>query len=157
MSLPGGMFGGRITAIGEGLPSNLFGAAKKAQCPHCSSPNGLLLWDHPRYEPITEPDMEALRNLWRIRCQWWWKQNNRSEGLCDRCSGKTLRRGEGYLSGSSVMCEECAQRSTDEKALSELQKNPDYFGVSELRRARNVQSGAWRLEPARVSEPTQQE
>lgn len=92
MSLPGGMMGGGMIAIGEGLPSNLFVAAKAAVCPQCGSKNGILLWDHPNYGEITEQDMEALRELWHFRCQLWWSRNDRSEGICDCCSSNRIPR-----------------------------------------------------------------
>lgn len=151
MSLPGGMMGGGgMIAIGEGLPGNLFDAAKAARCPHCGSDSGILLWDHPNYGEITEHDMEALRELWHFRCQLWWSRNDRSEGICDRCSSNRIPRGEGYHRGSDVICEECAMKATDSEALSELRKNPDYFGTSELRRARSFKSSGWRLEPGTI-------
>ena len=140
---------GSMVAIGEGLPSNLFGAAKAAQCPHCGTAGGMLLWDHPDFGEISEQDMQALRALWHARCQLWWARNNRSEGLCDRCSSQTIPRGQGYHRGSDVICEACAVDATDAEALAKLQKSPDYFGTSELRLARNFQAGRWRFEPGR--------
>jgi hypothetical protein len=150
MSLPGGMGGGSMIAIGEGLPSNLFGSAKKASCPWCSSPDGILLWDYAPLGDLAEQDMAALRRLWHERCLLWWEQNSRGEGLCDRCGLQTIPRGEGYHRGSEVICEQCARKCTDAEALAELRKKPDYFGTSELRRARNVAAGRWRFEKGRL-------
>jgi hypothetical protein len=149
MSLPGG-FGGSMIAIGEGLPSNLFEGAKKAACPWCNSRDGILLWDYAPTGDITEQDMAALRELWRQRCVLWWHQSDRSEGLCDACAAQSIPRGHGYHRGSEVVCERCALKYTDAAALDELRKKPDYFGPSELRRARNVAAGRWRFEPGRV-------
>lgn len=150
MSLPDGMEVGSMIAIGEGLPANLFGSAKKASCPWCSSPDGILLWDYAPLGDVTEQDMAALRELWYQRCLLWWRQNNRSEGLCDRCASQSIPRGHGYHNVSEVICEQCALKSTDAEALSELRKKPDYFGTSELRRARNVVAGRWRFEQGGV-------
>lgn len=133
------------------LPGGFMETANSAKCPHCSSNNGILLWDHPDYGKITEQDMEALRDLWQFGCQLWWEQNNRSSGYCDKCSLSISReRSDGYLRGSYVICEKCAIESTNKEALSELRKNPDYWGTSELRRARNFKFNGWRFEQASV-------
>lgn len=136
MSLPGGPTGGSISG----------GASKSVKCRSCHSKTGILLRDHPDYGDITDVDMEALRNLWQFRCQLWWRQIDRSEGLCDLCSVNSFPRGEGYHIGSDVICEECAVRITGSERLSELRENPDYYGTSELRRARNFRAGSWRFE-----------
>ena len=151
MTLPGGMNSENITAFGEGLPSNLFDSSKAAKCPYCGVDSGILLWDAPNYGEITEEDMQALRELWEFRCQLWWKQNDRTEGICDRCSNARIPRGQGYHRGSDVICEKCAMEATNDKALSETRNNPDYWGTSELRRARNLRLGKWRFERGRFS------
>jgi len=145
-SLPGSPLPGGIIAFG-GNPTreNVFTAAQATRCPHCGDTRGLLLWDHPNYGEITEQDMDALRQLWRFRCQVWWKADARMEAKCDRCS-QALSREEGYHSGARVVCVQCVDDSLSAAALSELQKNPDYYGASELRRARNFLAGAWKLE-----------
>lgn len=149
MGLPGG-FGGSMIAFGEGLPGNLGESAKAAACPWCHSVHGILLWDYAPLGEITERDLAALRELWKQRGRLWWRQNSRSEGICDDCSSQALARGEGYLKGSSLVCEACAQKSTRAEVLAELRKKPDYFGTSELRRARHVVSGKWRFEAGKI-------
>jgi hypothetical protein len=151
MSLPGGLGAGTsLLAIGEGLPSNLFGAAHRAVCPWCGSRAGIIVWDDAPPGEITEQDMAALRELWKQRCRLWWRQNDRAEGLCDRCGSQAILRGQGYHRGSEVVCEPCACKCTDAAALDELRRKPDYFGTSELRRARNLAEGRWQFEPAKV-------
>ncbi len=149
MSLAGG-FGGSMMIFDDGLPENLAGSAKAATCPWCNSPEGVLLWDYAPLGDVTEQDLTALRELWRQRCLLWWRQNNRSEGICDDCGSHALARDRGYLKGSSVVCEACASKSTRSELLTELQKKPDYFGTSELRRARNLVSGQWHFEAGRI-------
>lgn len=151
MFLPGSGVppGKRDIATGEGLPENLFTSAKKASCPWCRSSNGILLWDHAPPGEITERDMTALRTLWRQRCLLWWRDNDRGDALCDDCANQNIPREEGYHKRSGVICERCALEATNAEALSELRKNPDYWGVSELRKARNVGAGRWRFERGR--------
>ncbi len=146
-SLPGGMMGmsGGMIAVGEGLPGNLFSAAKAAKCPYCGTNLGIILIDHPNYGEITEQDLAALRDLWRYRCQLWWQRNNRTGGICDRCNNQ-ISRDEGYHNGSSVICETCVMKATDSETLTKFKKDPDCFGISELRRARNFKAKSWQLE-----------
>jgi ankyrin repeat protein len=139
-----------ILAIGRGLPTNMFESAKKAICPWCNSPNGILVWDHPPYGDVTEIDMAALRELWHQRCILWWHQNDRTEGLCDSCGSQKIKRGDGYCTGSNVNCKQCAEEDTNARGLSNLQEKPDYFGTSELRRARNLVAGKSPFEKGRV-------
>lgn len=146
MSLPSFMYGGNMLFINGEQPSNLFDSAKAAKCYFCGSESGILLWDHQKYGEITEQDMEALRDLWRNRSKLWWMQNDRSFGMCDICSSSVIPRGHGYHRDSDMICEECCLSATNTRALSELRKDPDYFGKSELRRARNLKSGKWRFE-----------
>jgi hypothetical protein len=154
-NLPGGlgtMLAGTV-AVGEKLPSNLPAAAKAAKCPYCGSSNGILVFDNPNYGEVTEQDIEALRELWRFRSQLWWNSNTLKEV---RCGGWDcyfhIPRGEGYHSGSDMSCDECTKKSLGAKALPELKKNPDYFGISELRRARNFKFYGWRFEQNHVIE-----
>lgn len=150
LTLPGGggEFLGGIVAIGEQLPSNLFASAAAAKCPYCGSEEGVLVWDHPNYGELTDHDLDAIRDLWRFRCQIWWRQKDRSGALCDHCS-TPITQGQGYHKGSQVVCKACAASDTRLEALSDLKRDPDYFGKSELRRARNFKLGCWRFEPAR--------
>jgi hypothetical protein len=151
MSLPDGGFGGAtMIAIGEGLPGNLSASAEQAACPWCNSQEGILLWDFAPLGEASEHDLAALRESWRQRCLLWWRQNNSNEGTCDDCCSHTIPRGQGYLKGSGVNCEACAMKSTNSEALAELRKKPDYFGTSELRRARNLLAGKWRFEPGKI-------
>ena len=152
IGLPGGPMGafrGAKIVVGES-PSNLGSSAEAAKCPYCGSAEAILLYDRPDYGDITEKDVEALRELWRFRCQLWWQQDERSEGLCNYCGSATIPRGEGYRRGPDLMCEKCAVSATDSEALAELAGKPHPFGVSELRRARNFQSGRWRFEQGSI-------
>ena len=154
-SLPGGLGSilGGIVAVGDGLPSNLPEAAKSAQCPYCGSGDGILLCDGPDYGEITGQDMDALRELWRSRSTSWWSRKERPEVICDgyQCSSH-IPRGEGYYRGFDMICEECARKATASEKLPDLRKNPDYFGTSELRRARNFKLGLWRFERGEILE-----
>lgn len=138
--------GGWPNALISGVPSSILSAAAAAVCPYCASRLGILLWDHPPYGEITEQDIEALRELWRFRCELWWDKNDHSHWDCALCDSR-IPRGEGYHLGSEVICEECAKEMTGPEALSELRNNPDRFGTSELRRARNFKFSGWRFEP----------
>jgi hypothetical protein len=152
MSLPGGvtdMIDGNVSAFGEGLPHNVFEAAEKTKCPYCESAEGIVVVDHPDYHDITEQDITMLHELWQFRCRLWWENNDCSERVCDRCN-REIFRGQGYHLPSELLCETCALDSTGFQALSELRRNPDYFGMSELRRARNLSAGRWRFEPPRI-------
>lgn len=144
-NLPGGIQMGGWVAIGENLPSSLPAATKAACCPYCGSDKGILLYDHPDYGAIREADMEAVRALWKFRCGLWWNQNQRAGGICDNCNAP-MRRGEGYHNGSGVICQDCVMKSTGADKLESLRKNPDWFGESELRKARNFAAGTYRLE-----------
>jgi len=124
-------------------------SSKAAKCPYCRSDLCILLWDCPEYGEITEQDMQALREMWRSRCQLWWRQNNLSDVPCKFCSA-TIPRGEGFDIGH-IICSECATRITNAKALSEVRKNPDHFGTSELRRARNFIAGRYLFERGQLS------
>jgi hypothetical protein len=136
-------------AVGERLPTNLFGSAKKASCPWCHSPDGILLWDHPSYGDVTKQDMAALRELWHQRCLLWWRQNKNNEARCDTC-GQSIPRGDGYHNGSQVNCQQCALKDTNAEVQSKMREKPDYCGTSELRRARNIVSGRWPLDRGKL-------
>lgn len=116
------------------------------RCPHCGSKQAILVWDQPKYVNIALQDMEAIRELWQFRCRLWWKENDRSEFQCARCYANVIPRGEGYHEGSKVICEKCAIKATNAEALSKLKESPDYFGISELRRAINFKAGSWQFE-----------
>lgn len=150
MTLPGALGLSSVLAVGEGLPANLFESAAKGVCPWCGCSDGILLWDNAPAGDVTEADLQALRELWRQRCLLWWGRTDRSTGLCDRCAVQDLARGTGYHTGADVICEACALKTTGTETLAELRKSPDYFGTSELRRARNFAAGRWRFEPTRV-------
>lgn len=109
------------------------------------------MWDQAEPGKITEADAVAIRRLWRRRCQFWWEQSDRTEAICDVCSVKGIARSQGYHRGSDVVCEPCALKATNAEVLAELQRNPDYWGVSELRRARNLAAGVWQFEPPRLT------
>lgn len=150
MSLPqGGGYAKTTIAFGEGLPANLSERAKEAKCPWCASQNGILLWDYAPYGEVTDQDMVALRELWQQRCLIWWRQQDRNEVICEDCSSQ-IPRGQGYHKGSTIVCESCVLKSTDSDALAKLRKDSDYFGTSELRRARNIIAGKWRFEQAKI-------
>ena len=149
-ALPGGGWGSMFVLGGDGLPSNLGASAKQALCPWCSSADGIIVWDNASPGEITERDMDALRELWRQRGLLWWAQNNRQEGVCDRCGSESIPRGQGYLQHSDLLCEKCTLGNTGAEGLEHIRKNQDYFGTSELRRARNLFGGKWHFEPPRI-------
>ena len=126
---------------------------KGAMCGYCGSKNGILLFDDPKSSEITEQDMLALLELWRFRCQQWWTTNEQDDVICDvyDCSSRILRP-EGYHLGDEIYCEKCASRATDSEGLIELRKNQNYFGISELRRARSFKFLGWRLERGSIIE-----
>jgi hypothetical protein len=148
MALPGG-FGGSMIAFGSGLPSNLGGSAKQATCPWCSSDDGIIVWDNASHGEIADTDLSALRALWRQRCSLWWKLEQR-DGTCERCNSQGISEGQGYFTGSQLLCEKCANNSTAPEVLAKLREKPDYFGTSELRRARNFAAKKWNFEVART-------
>jgi molecular chaperone DnaK len=141
----------RMIVFGEGLPSNLFEAMEKSVCPWCGSPRGVMVWDAPPSGEVTNQDLVAIRTLWRDRAQiYWQRSSNEEERFCDKCgmmSGATrLRRYEGYHDGSELRCEKCVSKTLALDALKHLTENRNYFGVGELRRARNHLSGIWNFE-----------
>ena len=74
---------------------------------------------------------EYLRHL---AADWWARQpSSRSVATCDACSAGPVRRGEGYLIGSSLWCDECYR---DKDVEGQLRRNPDYAGHGILQRAR---------------------
>jgi len=73
---------------------------------------------------------EYLRYLAR---EWWSGQpESKAAATCDACSGRPVRRNEGYLIGSSLWCKECY---TDKEVEGQLRRNPDSAGHGVLQRA----------------------
>ena len=127
-----GMFGARVLGATPGYQE--FG--QTGRCPRCGSEQSFYVYDNPSAEEITQSDLDAIREYWRHLAQQWWKTGSRIEAICDRCNSP-VPRDAGYLSGSSLYCEECCNKSLGSDALEHLRGNPDYFGSGVLRKARH--------------------
>ncbi len=51
----------------------------------------------------------VLRSFWRERAKAWWRSSGRSQAQCDS-GGERIPPEEGYLTGSNLRCQECADR-----------------------------------------------
>jgi hypothetical protein len=63
----------------------------------------------------------------------WWAGQSREVATCDACSAEPVRRGEGYMIGSSLWCDNCYRNKDVE---GQLRRNPDAAGYGVLQRAR---------------------
>lgn len=136
LSLMGGMaLLGNVVGATPGFGQ--FGAS--GQCPQCGSSQSFYIYDNPSAEEITAHDLEAIREYQRHLAQEWWKTETRTEAICDHCNS-SVPRDQGYLSGSSLYCENCERTLLGDQALDKLRENPDYFGSGVLRQARQYHS-----------------
>ena len=81
---------------------------------------------------VTQKDVDALRRLWRFEAERSWQASSRTEGWCDGCTAP-LHRGEGYLIGSWLYCEECVN---EPDPLTTLRENRNFYGVGAVDKAR---------------------
>jgi len=126
------MFGARVFGATPGYQE--FG--QTGRCPGCGSRQSFYVYDNPSAEEITRSDLDAIRKYWRHLAQQWWKTESRTEAICDQCNSP-VPRDAGYLSGSSLYCENCCDKRLGSDALEHLRGNPDYFGSGVLRKARH--------------------
>lgn len=109
---------------------------KTGACPQCGSTESLLVYETFDPASVTQADVDAIRALWRQSAREWWQtQGERQSGICDACSYQEIRRGEGYLSGSSLRCEKCANEALAD-GVAQLRKDPHYYGAGLLRKVR---------------------
>jgi hypothetical protein len=55
--------------------------------------------------------------------------------VCDQCNS-TIARGQGFLHGSSLLCERCCEKRLATDALERLREDPNHFGAGLLEEAR---------------------
>jgi hypothetical protein len=108
---------------------------KTGRCPKCRNAESLLVYEYVDPAKVTAEDVESIRDLWRDLATAWWAAQNRSEAICDYCSGD-IPAGKGYLSGSSLICDDCVSKGLMSEGLAKLRSNPDYYGPSLVRKAR---------------------
>jgi hypothetical protein len=108
--------------------------SKSGICPQCGSDEALLVYEYVPPEEVSEADIYAIRRYWQERALTWWRNQSRSQAICDFCS-TTIARNQGYLFSDRLICEECVQK-TLANALNDLKRNPDYYGTGLLRKAR---------------------
>jgi HEAT repeat protein len=109
--------------------------AQTGVCPQCGGNESLLVYECFFPEQITQVDVEAIRKYWQERAHAWWQSHQRSDAICDYCN-RTIARGQGYLSGSYLSCEDCVRESLMTEGLENLKENPICYGSALLRKAR---------------------
>jgi hypothetical protein len=129
------LFGGRIVGATAGFES--FG--RTGLCPQCGNDEALLIYEFFPSEEITQADVDALCRYWKTAAEGWWDHTQRYSAICDECNG-TVSRGEGYLKGSYLACEECLRSGPLVEGLARLKSNPHYYGTGLLRKVRRFQS-----------------
>jgi len=125
------MFGGM--AIGATPGFKQFG--ETGVCPQCGSNESLFVYESFQAEQIDEADIRAIQKYWQECARKWWNDQQRSEGFCDRCN-TTINRGQGYLSGTNLICDNCLHKGLLTEGLEKLKENPHYYGAAILRKAR---------------------
>ncbi len=125
------MFGGRVVGATPGFDQ--FG--KSGICPQCGSDESLLVYECFPLEQISEDDVEAIRMYWHELARAWWQNQQRSDAICEFCNAE-IARGQGYLSGTSLICENCVRKGLMIEGLEKLRDNPHYYGSALLRKAR---------------------
>ena len=110
--------------------------ARTGRCPRCGSQQSFYIYDNLPGKEIARSDIDAIRQYWRHLAQQWWKTESRTEAICDRCTSPVAR-GDGYIDGSSLLCEKCCNKSLGTDALKQLRENPNYFGAGLVRKARH--------------------
>jgi hypothetical protein len=110
---------------------------QSGKCPKCDCQESFYVYDNLLGEDITQNDVDALCEYWRYLVKQWWQTTSRTEGWCDGCT-RPLCSGDGYQIGSRIYCEKCAFKPDPYESL---RKDPNFFGVGEVRKARHFVSG----------------
>lgn len=58
---------------------------------------------------------QAVKDYWRENAIAWWSSSGRTEASCD-ARGESILQGEGFKTGSNLICEQCANRRLTEHA-----------------------------------------
>jgi hypothetical protein len=103
-------------------------------CDRCGNTTFLLVYDYIPPQDITEEDVMKLKLLWRSAADIWWEDPSHYVFQCERC-GESVFKGDGYIRTNHFYCDKCCEDQTKD-ILPELQKEPNYFGVGMIRRAR---------------------
>lgn len=111
-----------------------FGAT--GECPNCRGTDSIYIYEFFDPATINEEDAAAIRAYWRDRAKSWWQRSGRTHACCDGCINE-IAVGEGYLTDSSLNCEQCSDVSVDK-----LKGDPGYYGPALLRLARPFKSPA---------------
>lgn len=125
------VFGGVVVGATPGFDQ--FG--KTGVCPQCGSDESLLVYECFPPEQISEVDIEAIRMYWQEQAHVWWQREQHTPAICDYCNND-IARGQGYLSGASILCENCIREGLMAEGLEKLRDNPHYYGSALLRKAR---------------------
>ena len=112
--------------------------ATTGQCPQCGGAESLLVYECFALGSVTQADVEAIQKYWEQKASVWWRsQQDRRDAICDSCN-TAIPRGAGYLSGSSLLCEGCVRRGIGAEGLTQLRRDPHYYGAALLRKARSI-------------------
>lgn len=114
---------------------------KSGTCPQCGNDESLLVYELFRPERISSADVNAIRRYWQEQARFWWGNQNqqRSEANCDSCND-SIARNQGYLSGSSLICERCVNKGLMMEGLWRLRSDPHFYGAALLRKVRRFRS-----------------
>jgi hypothetical protein len=104
-------------------------------CPQCGSDESLFVYEYFPLEQISESDVSAIRRYWQQQARTWWQSQQPQVASCDYCNA-AIARNQGYLSGSSLICEECVTRGLMTEGLEKLKGDPHTYGAALLRKAR---------------------
>ena len=83
---------------------------------------------------VSDKELLAVRKYLRyLAGQWWDRQpSSRESATCDACGFRDVGRGDGYLIGSNLWCENCY----DEKDVEgQVKKDPNALGYSVFQNA----------------------
>ena len=127
------MFGGGMVVMGGAPGRESFG--KTGRCPKCGNPESFLIYQYEAPSNVTSEDVEAIRDYWRDLATAWWTSQSRSQAICDYCNGD-IAAGQGYLSGSSLICDDCVAKGLMAEGLEKLRQDQDYYGGGLLLKAR---------------------
>jgi uncharacterized protein YjbI with pentapeptide repeats len=122
-------------------------------CPQCGSRESLLVYEYFPAEQISMSDVSAIRRYWQQLARTWWQSQQRQQAFCDDCN-TAIARNQGYLSGSSLICEGCVTRGLMTEGLEKLKGDSHYYGAALLRKARH--SGATTPKSSSSEQPREQ-
>lgn len=112
------------------LTGESFGGRGKAGiCPQCGNRESLLVYEYFPAEQISMSDVYAIRRYWQQLARTWWQSQQGQQAFCDYCHTTAIARNQGYLSGSSLICEGCVTRGLMTEGLEKLKSDSHYCGA----------------------------